>query len=200
MTRNTVSELHNCGHEAIDNTKLPDFYTLVLNNCQQFTIAEREKYRCESSFKVQSLQNVNQSSRYFSARLDIHSFFHNQNKLGNINFYIKKTQCYNKIPFMSLKCICHSFLVALRKQKQCLKSCCRTDQNQMLLMDNFVTAESKVSYFVSVEAGLLFLYLTYTIATGMLCVKSNHHFPQRITISRSNRALAEPLIIFSNKT
>lgn len=38
-----LSELHNCDHEAIDNIKLPDFYTLVLDNCQQFTIAEREK-------------------------------------------------------------------------------------------------------------------------------------------------------------
>lgn len=51
MTRNTFSELHNCGHEAIGNTKLPYFYTLVLNDCQQFTVAEREKYRCENSFK-----------------------------------------------------------------------------------------------------------------------------------------------------
>lgn len=54
------SELHNCHHEEIDNMKLPDFHTLVLNNGQQFTIAEREKYSCESLFKVQSLQNVNQ--------------------------------------------------------------------------------------------------------------------------------------------
>ena len=133
MTRNTFSELRNCGHEAIDNSKLPDFYTLVLNNCQQFTIAEREKYRCESSFKVQSLQNVHQSCRCFSARLDINFLFHKSKQIAKYQFLYKKNQCYNKIPFMSLKCICH-----------CSSSSKKTETMSKILLQG--RSESDVAY------------------------------------------------------
>lgn len=115
MTRNTFRELHNCGHKATYNTELPDFYTLVLNNCQQFTIAEREKYRCESSFQVQSFQNMHESSRCFSAKLDINFLCHKSKQFGKYQFVYHKNLCCNKIPFMPLKCICHSFLVAVKK-------------------------------------------------------------------------------------
>ena len=75
-----------------------------------------------------------------------HTTFTHQNKLGNIRFYTKKNPSAMKIPFLGLKCICHSFLVALRKQKQCLKSCCRGGRNQTLLTENFITAVSQTLY------------------------------------------------------
>lgn len=59
LLANDQKHSKNSTSETTDNAKLPDFYTLVLNNCQQFTIAERKNIH-ESSFQVHSLQNVHQ--------------------------------------------------------------------------------------------------------------------------------------------
>lgn len=96
------------------------------------------------------------------------------------------------IPFMSLKCICHSILVAPRKQKQHLKSCCRGGQNQMLLMDNFITSISKTMYcFIWNKQLSYFSKLCHLLRSRSpaLCIKRYHHFPQRVTISHNSTEL-----------
>lgn len=197
--------------------KLPDFHTLVLNNGQQFTIAEREKYSCESLLKVQSLQNVNQELQIFFCKVRYKFCLSliktngeistsKQTKKKNQKYPKKPQQCY-KIPFMSLNCICHSFLVVPRH----LKSCCRGDQNQMLLIDNFTTAISKIialseinnyhtlaSYDIFLGPGLLPFYPTHNIVAGTLRVKRIITSLKESPSLSTFRVLVKSLIIFSN--
>lgn len=103
----------------------------------------------------------------------------NKKKKKTKKYPKKPQQCY-KIPFMSLNCICHSFLVVPRH----LKSCCRGDQNQMLLIDNFTTAISKIIALSKINN--YHTLASYDIFLGPGCCLFTQHTTLRLACCASN--------------